>query len=127
MGQPVVHFEITGTAPARLRRFYGELFGWEFDVGDATTDAVSQPGEYGFVDGRTNEPVTVVNGGIGGGKGFSPGVLVYVKVPDVEAALQKAERLGGSRRLGPDGTAGTLVVGQFVDPEGNVVGVAGAA
>jgi predicted enzyme related to lactoylglutathione lyase len=27
MGNPVVHFEIIGTDPARLRRYYGELFG----------------------------------------------------------------------------------------------------
>jgi uncharacterized protein len=32
MGQPVVHFEIIGAQPAKLRRFFGELFGWEFDT-----------------------------------------------------------------------------------------------
>jgi predicted enzyme related to lactoylglutathione lyase len=30
MGNPVVFFEITGNDSAGLRRFYGELFGWEF-------------------------------------------------------------------------------------------------
>lgn len=44
MGQPVVHFEIIGGDPAELRGYYGELFGWEFDTGDAVTEAVSQPG-----------------------------------------------------------------------------------
>jgi uncharacterized protein len=53
MGQPVVHFEIIGTDPAKLRSYYAELFGWEFDTGDAATEAVSQPGNYGFVDGST--------------------------------------------------------------------------
>jgi predicted enzyme related to lactoylglutathione lyase len=53
MGQPVVHFEIIGSDPAKLRSYYGELFGWEFDTGDAATEAVSQPGNYGFVDGST--------------------------------------------------------------------------
>jgi predicted enzyme related to lactoylglutathione lyase len=32
MGQPVVHFEIIGNDPERLRRYYRELFGWEFDA-----------------------------------------------------------------------------------------------
>ena len=32
MGNPVVHFEITGSDPARLRDYYGELFGWQFDT-----------------------------------------------------------------------------------------------
>ena len=48
-------------------------------------------------------------------------------VPDVEAALQQAERLGGTRVLGPEGTPGAVVVGQFTDPEGNLLGVAGTS
>lgn len=38
MGRPVVHFEIVGRDPARLRSYYSELFGWEFQVGDAATE-----------------------------------------------------------------------------------------
>jgi uncharacterized protein len=125
MGQPVVHFEIIGTDPAMLRSYYAELFGWEFDTGDAATEAVSQPGNYGFVDRSTTGDGAGINGGVGGGEGYERRVLFYVSVPDVEAALQQAERLGGTRVLGPDGTPGTLVVGQFTDPEGNLIGVAG--
>ena len=124
MTQPVVHFEIIGTDPAKLRSFYGELFGWEFQMGDATTDTVSRPGEYGFV----NASDAGVNGGVGGGPGYERRVLFYVGVPDVEAALRKAESLGGMRRMGPEpeaATAADLVVGHFADPEGNLVGVAG--
>lgn len=123
MGHAVVHFEIIGTDPAGLRSYYGELFGWEFQTGDATTEAVSQPGNYGFVDGASTGGG--INGGVGGGDGYEPRVLFYVGVPDVEAALAKAESLGGTRRMGPEGTPGTLVVGQFTDPEGNLIGVAG--
>ena len=32
MGQPVVHFEVIGTDPNKLRGYYGELFGWEYDT-----------------------------------------------------------------------------------------------
>jgi predicted enzyme related to lactoylglutathione lyase len=116
MGQP---------DPARLRSYYGALFGWEFEIGDAASDTVSQPGGYGFVDASTNGDGTGVNGGVGGGAGYQPRVLFYVSVPDVEAVLKKAESLGGTRRMGPEGTPGTLVVGQFTDPEGNLIGVAG--
>jgi predicted enzyme related to lactoylglutathione lyase len=125
MGQPVVHFEIIGSDPARLRSYYGELFGWAFATGDATTDAVSKPGEYGFVDGSATGEGAGINGGVGGGEGYERRVLFYVGVPDVEAALKEAERLGGTRVMGPEGTPGTVVVGQFTDPEGNLVGVAG--
>ena len=123
MGQPVVHFEIIGRDPARLRSYYGGLFGWEFQVGDAATEAVSQPGDYGFVDGSVSGGG--INGGVGGGEGYERRVLFYVSVPNVEAALKAAEDLGGKRRMGPEGTPGTIVVGQFTDPEGNLVGVAG--
>jgi predicted enzyme related to lactoylglutathione lyase len=123
MEHPVVHFEIIGRDPASLRRYYGELFGWEFDVGDAATDAVSQPGNYGFVERATTDDG--IDGGVGGGEDYEGRVLFYVSVPSVEAALAKAEALGGTRHMGPEGTPGTLVVGQFTDPEGHLIGVAG--
>jgi hypothetical protein len=117
-----VHFEIIGTNPANLRSYYGDLFGWKFDKGDATTEAVSEPGNYGFVH---RNAAGEINGGVGGGEGYEPRVLFYVGVPNVEAALKEAESLGGQRQMGPEGTPGTLVVGQFTDPEGNLIGVAG--
>jgi predicted enzyme related to lactoylglutathione lyase len=124
VGQPVVHFEIIGTEPAKLRSYYGALFGWGFDTGDAATETVSQPGNYGFVDANTNGGG--INGGVGGGEEYEARVVFYVQVPNVEAALEKAESLGGKRRMGPEGTPGKLVVGQFTDPEGHVIGVAGS-
>jgi uncharacterized protein len=52
-------------------------------------------------------------------------VIFYVGVPDVEAALQKAESLGGPRRMGPERNPGAdLVVGNFTDPEGHLIGLA---
>jgi predicted enzyme related to lactoylglutathione lyase len=123
VGLPVVHFEIIGRDPARLRSYYGELFGWEFQVDDAATEAVSEPGNYGFVSGSAAG--NGINGGVGGGEGYESRVLFYVSVPNVEAALKKAESLGGRRSMGPEGTPGTLVVGQVTDPEGNLIGVAG--
>jgi predicted enzyme related to lactoylglutathione lyase len=68
-----------------------------------------------------------VNGGVAGGPEYQPKALFYVGVPDVEEALARAERLGGHRLFGPDGVPGKLVVGQFTDPEGNLIGVAGTA
>jgi uncharacterized protein len=124
MSQAVVHFEIIGKDPAKLRGYYAELFGWQFQIGDAATEAVSEPGKYGFLDGHTTGDGTGINGGVGGGDGYERRVLFYVGVADVEAALQKAERLGGKRTVGPEGTAGALTVGQFTDPEGNLIGVA---
>ncbi|HEY4202224.1 MAG TPA: VOC family protein [Devosiaceae bacterium] len=123
MGQPVVHFEIIGREPAKLRSYYGDLFGWAFDTSNPVADAVSQPHDYGFVDNGEGIP-----GGVGGGADYQSKVLFYIGVPNVEAALQKAENLGGKRLLGPvKSPSGQLVVGQFTDPEGHLVGVAGPA
>jgi predicted enzyme related to lactoylglutathione lyase len=41
----------------------------------------------------------------------------------VEAALAKAESLGGSRVMGPEKVMEQIEVGLFKDPEGHVVGV----
>lgn len=123
MGQPVVHFEIIGSDPTLLRDYYRELFGWEFDVGDAATEQVSRTGDYGFIDGNTTGGG--IDGGVAGGEDHEGRVLFYVQVPDVERALEMAESLGGRREMGPEGTPGTLVVGWFTDPEGNLIGVAG--
>jgi uncharacterized protein len=125
MGNPVVHFEIIGSDPGRLRTYYGDLFGWEFDTSAQVSAAVSEPTGYGFTDSSTTDGGMGIPGGVGGGTGHDPRVLFYVGVPDVEAALQQAERLGGTRTLGPDRARADLVIGQFTDPEGNLIGVAG--
>jgi uncharacterized protein len=126
MGQPVVHFEVIGKTPEKLRSFYGGLFDWEFDTTSPVADAVSEAGNYGFVDRYTTSDGTGIRGGVGGGGDFASHAIFYVGVPDVEAALQAAERLGGKRVMGPSKNPGNdLVVGHFTDPEGNLIGVAG--
>jgi predicted enzyme related to lactoylglutathione lyase len=126
MGQPVVHFEIIGKDPEKLRRYYGDLFGWEFDTSAPVAQAISQPGNYGFVGRNTTSDGTGIPGGVGGGIGYDGHAIFYVGVPHVETALQKAERLGGTRRMGPETNPGAdLVVGHFTDPEGHLIGLAG--
>ena len=127
MSQPVVHFEVAGKDPERLRRFFGELFDWTFDVPSPVAKEVSAPDGYGFVELITTEDGTGIRGGVGGGAGFESHALFYVGVPSVEAALQRAEELGGTRVMGPATSPNGLVVGHFTDPEGSLVGVAGGA
>ena len=127
MGQPVVHFEIIGKDPAKLRNYFGELFGWEFDLPSPVSEAVSDPASYGFINRMTTSDGTGIPGGVGGGAGYESHAVFYVAVPDVEAALAKAESLGGKRLMGPERAPSGLVVGHFTDPEGNLVGVAGVS
>jgi predicted enzyme related to lactoylglutathione lyase len=51
------------------------------------------------------------------------GVLVYVRVDDVEAALGKIVEAGGEIVLPPTPEGETLVYATFRDPSGNVLGV----
>lgn len=125
MGQPVVHFEVIGKDPNKLRIFYADLFGWEFDTSAPVSDAVSEPENYGFVDRNTTDEGVGIPGGVGGGAAYDGHAIFYVWVPDVEAALRNAESLGGTRRMGPARAPTGLVVGHFVDPEGHLIGVAG--
>lgn len=123
MGNPVVHFEIIGPDPDALRSYYAALFGWEAPAGAPVAPEVSDQDAYSFVDAPDGGGIP---GGIGGGPGWSPRLSFYVGVADVEEALRDAERLGGTRILGPVRNEGTgVVVGQFTDPAGNLVGVAG--
>jgi uncharacterized protein len=119
MGQAVVHFEVVGKDGEKLQRYYGELFGWNVNA--------DNPMQYGMVDAKDNTSMTGDNG-IGGGIGQGPDgyeghVTFYVAVPDVEEALQKAESLGGTRVMGPENIMDMVELGQFKDPEGNVIGL----
>jgi predicted enzyme related to lactoylglutathione lyase len=120
MGQPVVHFEIIGKDAQRLRSYYGDLFDWSYDTNPSVTGM-----DYGIVERYTTSDGVGIPGGVGGGmEGYEGHVMFYVAVPDVEAALQKAESLGGTRRMGPDPIPGTdTMIGHFTDPEGHLIGV----
>lgn len=125
MVHPVVHFEVIGRNPDQLRRYYAELFGWAFDTPSPVAQEVSEADSYGFIDLVRSDDGTGIRGGIGGGEGYDSHAVFYVGVPDVEAALQRAESLGGARVMGPATSPNGLVVGHFKDPEGTLIGVAG--
>ncbi|CAM2949449.1 hypothetical protein DFJ75_0083 [Williamsia muralis] len=126
MAQPVVHFEIIGSNPDNLRGYYSALFGWEFDPPSTVAAEISEPDSYGFLDLIATPDGTGIRGGVGGGSGRGSHAIFYVGVPDVEEALRQAESLGGIRVLGPVTAPNGLVVGHFTDPEGSLIGVAGA-
>ncbi len=118
MGHPVVHFEVIGKDGGKLRSYYSELFEWDIDD--------SNPMDYGIVarEGNTNPDGVGIGGGVAGYEGQEGHVTFYVEVPDVEAALQKAEQLGGTRVMGPDEVPGAgVTLGHLKDPEGHLIGV----
>lgn len=93
---PVVWFEWWVPDTAAARAFYGELFGWTF------TALESYDPDYWMVD--------IGRGSIGGaivrarGPASRPeddrGTVVYVQVPDLEAALERAKGLDATVDMG---------------------------
>ncbi|HEV7639535.1 MAG TPA: VOC family protein [Gaiellaceae bacterium] len=112
MANPVVHFEVIGKDGPKLQKYYADLFGWEIDA--------SNPMNYGLIADSGNG----VGGGVAAGpEGYEGHVTFYVQVPDIEAALAKAESLGGARIFGPETIMENVTLGQFTDPEGHVIGL----
>lgn len=104
-------FDISSPDAARARRFYQEMFGWQVNALDET---------YALIAAEDGQPA----GGIGQASGESPytGIVAYFPVDDVDTALARAEKLGGTRRLEPQATPmGRIAV--FTDPDGNPVGL----
>jgi predicted enzyme related to lactoylglutathione lyase len=112
MPGPVVHFEILGRDGAQTQRFYQSLFGWNIDA--------NNPMNYGMVPAEG----TGIGGGVAAAEGGGqPMVTVYVEVADLQAALSKAESLGGRTVAPPMDVPGGPKIAQFSDPDGNVIGL----
>ena len=113
MAHPVIHAEIRSADPDATRKFFGDLFGWKV----ASEGAF--PG-YTFID-------TGVEGGtyvaISPRQSTEDEVLFFVAVDDVDAALRKAEALGGTIVQPTQHVPGTSF-GVFADAQGHKIGVA---
>lgn len=110
MGQPVVHFEINGPDSEKLKSFYGALFDWKIDS--------NNPYNYGMIDTGGG-----LNGGISSPPDGSRYITIYIAVPDLQAALDKAESLGGKTVMPPTEIPGAVTMALFADPAGNVTGL----
>ena len=112
MAHPVMWFEVLGNDGGKLRRFYGDLFGWKFDT--------TPPSDYGIA---TTGDTRGIMGGVGSTyPGTKSWVTFYTQTSDVTASLAKAQALGGKivmpRTVLPD-----VILGLFEDPEGHTLGL----
>jgi predicted enzyme related to lactoylglutathione lyase len=108
----VIHFEIVGRDGPALQRFYGDVFGWQFDTNNPGGYGMSSPDETGIVVG--------IGASHDGGAGHVTG---YVTVQDIDATLGRATANGGRvvmPKFSP-GPGATLAL--VADPEGHVVGL----
>ena len=113
MGASIVRFEITGGKENQLEKFYGELFGWKIDS--------NNPMKYGLVD--TGGGPRGINGGVFASQDGTKRVSVYAQVENLQATLDRAEKLGGKTILPPTEVPGGPKLALFADPAGNVTGL----
>jgi predicted enzyme related to lactoylglutathione lyase len=112
MAHPVVHAEIRSSDPDATRAFFSGLFGWSYSDG-------AYPG-YTFADTGVDGALPTAISPL---QGDGDTVLWFVGVPDVAAALAKAEELGGTV-VQPAQEVPGVTFGVLADPQGHKIGVA---
>ena len=113
MPNPVVHFEIIGRDQQLLEGFYGDVFGWKI------TKAMEG---YSLVD-TMSKPGSGIGGGIGAAEEARRHLTFYVSVTDINAALAAIEVKGGKKGFGPHPIPDGGMIADFLDPEGNLIGL----
>lgn len=116
MGAPVADFEIVSPDAARARAFYPELFGWTtVDIRDPTSTMVETDAGEGAIGGGIDQPQRPTDPG---------GTKIYMRVPDLQATLDRAASLGGQAVVPPTplpGDFGSFAV--LADRDGQLVGL----
>jgi predicted enzyme related to lactoylglutathione lyase len=107
----ICYIEIPATDVARSAEFYKQAFGWSIRTrGDGAT---------AFDDG-----VGEVSGAwvLGRPPAATPGLMVYIMVDSVAAAIEKVTAAGGVI-VQPIGADAPEITARFRDPAGNVLGL----
>ena len=108
----IVHFEIPANQPEALTRFYSDLFGWKFHKAPL-------PGpEYWLCDTGAAGPG--INGAV---MQRQHPWMNYVDVASIDAAIEKATKLGATVALPKMPVPGVGAVAALVDPQGNICGL----
>jgi predicted enzyme related to lactoylglutathione lyase len=107
----ICYIEIPATDVERSAAFYREVFGWNIrQRGDGSTAFDDTTGEVSgaWIPGRT--------------PACEPGLLLYVMVDSVEAAVDAVLASGGEI-VQPIGADAPEITARFRDPGGNVIGL----
>jgi uncharacterized protein len=112
MANQIIHAEVLGRDGAALQRFFADLFDWKLDT--------SNPGGYGMT---SNEETGIVFG-VGPTQDGSAGhVTFYVRVPDIDATLEKATKAGGRVIMPKFNPSPDATLALVADPEGHIIGL----
>jgi uncharacterized protein len=115
----IIHFEIPANQPEALTKFYGEMFGWNFQK------APIPQVEYWLCDTGSDGPG--INGAIMQRQNAQQPWMNYVDVASIDDALEKAVALGGRIALPKGRISSHGAAAAIIDPEGNICGLWEAA
>jgi predicted enzyme related to lactoylglutathione lyase len=131
MAHTIVHFEIPADNPERAAKFYRELFGWDIQRFEGSSEGMEyrdKDFEYWMVktvptdaSGRPTEPG--VNGGLMRRMYPNQPSINYINVESVDDFVRKAERLGAKVLMGKSPVPGMGWFAQLHDTEGNLFAV----
>lgn len=134
MDHTIVHFEIPADQPERAARFYRELFGWDIQRWEGTSEEVEgmdyrpENFEYWMVgtvptDDRGMPTRPGVNGGLMPRMMPGQAPVNYISVENVDEFVAKAERLGAKVVMGKSPVPGMGWFAQLTDTEGNIFAI----
>ena len=105
MTAPIVFFDIAGPAEAKLGDFYRDVFDWAPAMGPNLAIPIAGPPLMGTL---RQDP---------------PGKTLYIGVKDVTATLGKIVEHGGKVHAPRFEVPGVVILGLFLDPAGNFMGL----
>ncbi len=111
----IVHFDIPAEDTARARKFYKELFGWNFQSFPEM--------QYDLITTTNLDGTPGVGGGMGKRMDPSQRMMNYFGVPSIEAAMKKVKSLGGTLISEKMAVPGMGFLVNCVDTEGNMFGL----
>lgn len=117
----VVHFEVPYDDVDRAHSFYREAFGWQLQSmpGMGYTMVTTTPAD---ASGRPSEPGSV-NGGMLARQGPITSPVITIGVEDLDDALARVEKLGGSVAIGRQAVGEMGFSAYVTDTEGNLIGL----
>ena len=114
MKHTIVHFEIPADDVERAKKFYSQLFGWEFSA---------VPGFDDYWGCNTGDPAQDAGGAVMARQAEGQGIVNYLQVESVEDYVTKVQELGGQVLYPKSPVPGMGWFAQFLDTEGNCFAV----
>ena len=117
------HFMIPADDVDRARHFYSALLGWKIDPVPPSPDSMGIAAmQYHAITTGPKAPGTLNSGGLYKRHLDEP-ILDFVQVEDIDAAVSKVEKLGGTIAQPITAIPGVGLTAMILDTEGNLIGL----